>query len=310
MKKIWKRIKEVIRHPSVILLNFDKLGLIRLNDELFIKMQYRLFFNKELNLRNPETFNEKIQWLKLNDRNPRYIELVDKYLAKEEVGKIIGKQYIIPTYGIYDSFDEINFKELPKQFVIKTTHFGGSHGVFIVRDKEKMDLNLIKKGINDTLKRNLYYYSREWPYKNVKPRIIVEKYLSEISSPLTRDYKFYCFNGNPKYLYVSEGLEDHSTGRIDFFDSDFKKAPFGRTDFMHFEGDLSRPKNYEKMLWISKKLSASIPFVRVDLYNIDGKIYFSELTFYPAAGLMEFSPSDWDKKLGDLLILPERRDEK
>lgn len=294
-------------NPQYILMGLDRKKIIRVSDKFYVRCLYREEFDKKLNLKNPQTFNEKLQWLKLYDRNPKYTKMVDKYEVKEYVTKIIGKEYVIPTLGVYDNFDEINFDKLPNQFVIKCTHDSG--GLVICEDKTKLNIEETKNKINECLNKNFYYAFREWPYKNVKPRIIVEEYMKDDDTTTLRDYKFYCFNGEPLYLYISEGLIDHSTARISFFDMDFKVAPFGRSDYAEFDKIPKKPQQFEKMIEISRILSKEIPFLRVDLYEINGKVYFSELTFFPCAGFMPFNPKEWDRKLGDMLNLPKKENE-
>ncbi len=268
-------------------------------ERLYLKHRYKKNFKRKLNFNNPKTFNEKLQWLKLHDRKDIYTTMVDKYEVKKYVAKIIGEEYIIPTYGIYDSFNDINFDKLPNQFVIKCTHDSG--GLVVCRNKNDFNFKESKNKIEQCLKNNFYYNSREWPYKNVKPRVIVEKYMQDANSKELKDYKFYCFNGIPKYLYVSEGLENHETAKIEFFDMDFHTAPFQRTDYKTFDIKPDIPINFEKMKELSLILSKNIPFVRVDFYEINKKVYFGELTFTPCGGFMPFSPDEWDYKLGDML---------
>lgn len=277
-------------------------------DKLFLKLQYRAQMGKPLNLENPKTFNEKLQWLKLYDRKPEYTMMVDKYAVKEYVAGIIGEEYIIPTLGVWDAFDEIDFDSLPNQFVLKCTHDSG--GLVICRNKSKLDIQAAKRKINKALKRNYYYCGREWPYKNVKHRIIAEAYMedSEQTDGL-RDYKFYCFNGTPKFLYISQGLENHNTAKISFLNLDWTKALFCRSDYDQFDVLPHKPQNYNEMLIIAKQLSEDIPFVRVDMYEIQKKIFFSELTFSPCDGMMPFEPKEWDGKIGDLLTLPNYKED-
>lgn len=274
----------------------------KMDDKRYLKFLYLCFLGKKLDIDNPKTFNEKLQWLKLYDRRPEYTTMVDKYEAKKYVSSIIGDEYIIPTLGVYDSFDEIDFDSLPNQFVLKCTHDSG--GLVVCTDKSKLDLKSAKNKINKCLKRNYYYQCREWPYKDIKPRIIVEKYMDNNSNDGLIDYKFYCFDGEVKCLYVSQGLEDHSTARISFLTPDWQFAPYKRIDFKGFETLPQKPKHYDKMLEIAQQLSAGHCFLRVDLYETNNQIYFSELTFSPCAGMMPFDNPKWDKIFGDWLTLP------
>lgn len=257
-------------------------------DSMYIKIYYRMKFHKKLNLKEPKTFNEKIQWLKLNNKNIVYNKMVDKYKVREYIKDKIGEEYLIPLLGVYEKVEDIDFETLPNQFVIKCTHDSG--GLVICRDKTQLDIKSVKKKINKSLRRNYYYYSREWPYKDVKPRIIIEKYMEDKKSKELLDYKFFCFNGQPMFIYISEGLENHETAKISFLDMNFKKEKFKRTDYREFESLPSKPVNFEKMKEISKKLSKGHPFLRVDLYEINNKIYFGELTFSPCGGYIPIDP--------------------
>ena len=297
-----KKIEQILINPIV---GFDFLSNCgfynRMSDAEYLKRKYRLRMKKELSLENPRTFNEKLQWLKINDRKDIYTTMVDKYEAKKYVANIIGGEYIIPTLGIYGKFEEIDFDKLPNQFVIKCTHDSG--GLAIVKDKSKMDLRKIRKKINKSLKRNYYYIGREWPYKNVKPRIIVEKYMEDKNNEFMRDYKIFCFNGKPEIMYLSEGLEDHKTAGISFYDMDMKLTGCRRSDYRPIAYVPEKPKNFEKMKEFSAILSKGIPHLRVDWYEINGKLYFGELTFSTCGGMMPFEDENWDKKLGDLIDL-------
>lgn len=297
-----KKIIEIIKQPTRILC---KLPFI--SDKQCLKWRFKQFMGKELDLDNPKTFNEKIQWLKLYNRKDEYVKMVDKYEAKKYVGEIIGDKHIVPTLAVYDSVDEIDISELPDKFVLKATHDSGS--VIVVKDKNKMDFEAIKSRLSKALKNNFYSIYREWIYKGIKPRIIAEKYMEDENNPDGDiiDYKWYCFNGEVKCLYVSQGLSDHSTASISFFDMEFNQLPFRRRDYKACEEKPKKPKKYDEMIEMAKILSKDIPFLRVDLYEINGEIYFSELTFYPTAGYMPFEPEEWDYKMGEWLKLPNKK---
>lgn len=277
-----------------------------MEDRKYLKIKYKIEMGRKLNIENPRTFNEKIQWLKINDHKEIYTTMVDKFKAKSYVEKKIGKQYIVPTYGVWDRFEDIDFDILPNQFVLKCTHDSG--GLVIVRDKLNFDKKKAKKKIEKSLRNNYYYSCREWPYKNVKPRIIAEKYLkdTQMNKSGLVDFKIFCFNGKAKFLYISQGLENHLTAKISFYDLEFNKMPFKRSDYEGFISDPPKPKNIKKMIQIAEKLAINIPFLRVDLYEVDEQIYFSELTFSPCSGMIPFEPQEWDLKLGDLLELPNK----
>lgn len=290
------------KYPSMILVTLSKRNIIKVSDETFLKILYKFNINKELNLENPQTFNEKLQWLKLNDRKDIYTTMVDKYEVKKYVSDIIGEEYVIPTLGVYDNFNEIDFEKLPDKFVMKCTHDSG--GVVICKDKKELDIKKAKKKINKSLKNNYYYSGREWPYKNVKPRIIIEELLEDESNEDLIDYKFMCFNGKVKCSFVCLNRRSEFGLNVDFYDLEWNKMPFER-HYPNSDITLNRPENYERMIQLAEKLAKNIPFVRVDFYNVKGKIYFGELTFYPGSGFEEFTPYEWDKKLGNMLILPK-----
>lgn len=276
-------------------------------DKTYLKIKFRIKFNRKLNLKQPQTFNEKLQWLKLYDRNSEYTKMVDKYEAKKYVENIIGKEYIIPTLAIYDKFDDIEWDKLPNEFVIKCTHDSG--GLVICKDKTKLDIKSAKKKINKCLHRNFYYLGREWVYKNLKAKILIEKYMGTQDQEELVDYKFFCLNGEPKFLYISEGLENHATAKMSFVDMEYNMEKFHRKDYKTFEKLPAKPINFEKMKKLAKILSKDIPFLRVDFYEIEGKIYFGELTFFPCSGYMPFKPEKYDKILGDMLELPKEKRE-
>ena len=271
-----------------------------LPDKLYIKIYYKAVFKKNLNLEEPKTFNEKLQWLKFNDRNPLYTQLVDKYEVRKFIKEKIGEEYLVPIYGVWDNFEEIDFKKLPDKFVLKCTHDSG--GIVIVKDKSKLDLKKAKKKINQALKRNFFYIGREWPYKSVKPRIMAEMYLEDNTNKELYDYKFMCFNGQVKCLFICSGRNNEEGLHVDFYDIDWNKMPFERK-YKSSSTNFQKPKNYEKMKELAVILSKDIPFVRVDFYEINGKIYFGELTFYPGSGFEKFSPSKYDEILGSWLDL-------
>lgn len=277
------KIKEYIANPRNILYWLDLKRVITLEDKEYLKILYRKVFLKELDLNNPQTFNEKLQWLKLNDRKDVYTTMVDKYEVKKYVSDIIGKEYIIPTLGIYDNFDEIDFNKLPNQFVIKCTHDSG--GVVICKNKEKLDIKETKKKINKSLKNNYYYSGREWPYKNVRPRIIIDEYIEDKIRHELVDYKIYAFNG--KCDYVMACFDRFNGGpKFIYFDRDWNiKKEFSKDGLKYGNNiDLTKPKNLDKMFESAEKLSKGIPFVRVDFYEANGEMYFGELTFYPSSG--------------------------
>lgn len=271
-------------------------------DDEYLKRIFRAYMGYKLDLDHPETFNEKLQWLKLFDRKPIYTSMVDKFDVKKFVAERIGEQFIIPTIGVWDYFDDINFSDLPEQFVLKCTHDSG--GVVICRNKKEIDINAVRKKIEKCLKRNFFYWGREWPYKNVKPRIIAEQYMEDDNSNELTDYKFMCFGGKAKCSFVCTERFTKDGLKVTFFDREWNRMPFER----HYPASkkaIPRPVNYDKMIELAEELSKDIPFVRVDFYETKRLIFFGELTFYPGNGLEEFTPIDWDYRLGNWIKLPK-----
>ena len=298
--KIARFLKEPKRYISKIVYKYFSWFL---SDRQYLEAQFLYTFGYPLNLDSPKTFCEKIQWLKLYDRKPEYTIMVDKYGVKRYVAEKIGDEYIIPTLGIWDKPEDIDWDSLPNQFVLKTTHGGGGNGVIICKDKQLLDRCDTIKQLRKSLGIDLYKEFREWPYKNVPKRIIAEKFMAPEKTIVPKDlldYKFFCFDGEPRFLYVSDS-PSHS---LAFLNTDWTLAGFGRDDYHPLEQLPEKPENLEEMLSIVRKLSAGIPHVRVDLYNIDKHIYFGELTLYTGSGFIPFNPKEYDGKLGDLLTLP------
>lgn len=271
-------------------------------DEWYIQLNYFAHFKRFCDLNDPVTYNEKLNWLKLHDKNPLYTRIVDKYEAKEYVSELVGDDIIIPTLGVWDSFEEVDFDNLPSQFVLKCTH--DSEGLVIVTDKDKLDIAAAKQKIEAAMKQNFYYIGREWPYKNVKPRIIAEKYMEDSTDGELRDYKFFCFDGEPRALFIAS--ERATDVKFDYFDMEFNHLDI-KQKYPNASVPPHKPYNFEKMIELSKVLSAGFPHVRVDFYEVDGKLYFGELTFYHFSGFMPFEPDRWDKIFGDWLVLPKRK---
>lgn len=288
------QIKRILREMSHIL-----------PDKWSICLEYYRFFGRFPDLKNPKTFNEKLQWLKLYDRNPEYTRMVDKYEAKRYAASIIGDEHIVPSYGVWDAFEDIDFDALPNQFVLKCTHDCG--GLVICKDKTKLDLHAARGKIKQALKRNYYWQDREWPYKNVKPRIIAEKYMEDSLSHDLPDYKFFCFHGKVKALFIA--TDRNHTGeetKFDFFDSNFNHLNV-RNGHPNAVITPQKPKNFEKMKQLAEKLSEGIAHVRVDFYEVDGRPYFGELTFFHWSGMVPFDPEEWDLIFGSWLNLPTEK---
>ncbi|MDO4940302.1 MAG: ATP-grasp fold amidoligase family protein [Erysipelotrichaceae bacterium] len=272
-------------------------------DKLYLQLKYFYRFHKFPNLKNPKTYNEKLQWLKLNDRNPIYTTMADKYEAKQYVSKIIGDKYIVPTYGVWDKFEDIDFDKLPNQFVLKCTHDSG--GIVICKDKNKLDISKAKEKINKSLNTNYYYHSREWPYKNIKPRIIVEKYMEDESGALT-DYKFFSFDGETKALYVATDRQSSEETKFDFYDDKFNHLDLVNSHPNSLKEN-KKPKQFEEMISLANKLSKGYPHIRVDFYEVNNEIYFGELTFYHMSGFQPFYPEKWDYTFGEWINLKNEK---
>lgn len=270
-------------------------------DKPFLAMKFYFKTGKKLNLTPPIRFNEKLQWLKLYDKHPEYTQLVDKIEAKKHVASLIGEEYIIPTLAIYDVVDEIDFEKLPNQFVIKCSHDSGS--IVVCKDKNKLDEAEVKRKLAKGLKKNFVSRTREYPYKYVKPRLIAEEYMEDESGYELKDYKFFCFGGEPRLIQLD--FDRFSGHKKNLYTIQWELLPFSFNYSCHPECIFPKPNGLEKMVDIARKLSKGIPFIRVDLYNIKGKIYFGEITFFPASGMGKFQPEEWDYKLGEWLVLPK-----
>ena len=303
MSKIFREVSKIFNNPLRIVLLLDRFHLINLDDESYLKLLYRINFHNNLDFDNCITFNEKLQWLKLFDRDDKYSIMVDKYEVKDYVNKLVNNCNVIPTYGVFEHFDEINFNSLPNQFVIKCTHDSG--GIYIVKDKRYFNITDARKRINYCLSRDFYRLGREWPYKNVKPRIIVEKYMQELDEYSLIDYKIHCFNGEPKVVLVCKERFSKRGMTEDFFTTSWEHINVKRPHHNNSQTIIEKPKQLEIMLDIAKKLSSCIPFIRVDLYIIEEQIYFGELTFFPATGMERFVPESFDYELGKYISLPK-----
>lgn len=279
-----------------------------LPDKLYLSLRYRLKMGRWINWKHPKLFTEKIQWLKVYVRKDEYTMMVDKYAVKQYVGNIIGEDYIIPTLGVWNQAEDIDWNALPNQFVLKTTHGGGSGEVIVCKDKNRIDKFHATSILEKSLKSgDIYRVYREWPYKNVKRRIIAERYVDPMDSAELSDYKFFCFNGEPKYCQVIR--DRHTKETIDFYDMEWNHMPFVGLNPKAQNGNMPVPKpaHLDDMIDICRKLSIHMCFVRIDLYAVKEKVYFGEITFYPASGFGVFTPNNWDEKLGDLISLPITR---
>lgn len=274
-----------------------------LPDKLYLKWIYFLETGTRLNLDNPQRYNEKLQWLKLYDHNPLYTTLVDKYAVKDYVTNQVGSEYIVPCLGVWNNAKDIDWEKLPKQFVLKTNHDSGNNGVFICRDKSKIDKVKWTKCINQSLRRDTSIPGREWPYKNVKRCVFAEQYLEDTTGEL-RDYKFFCFDGVVKYLFIATERQSGGEVKFNYFDADFNDLGIVQHHPMS-DKMIEKPQLFEQMKELAAKLSKGLPEVRVDLYEVNGRIYFGEYTFFHHGGVVPFHPDKWDFIWGEQIHLPE-----
>lgn len=301
IKKIIKLICQpwkIVAHPAL-----RKYGKW-MPDDIYLRCLYRAFLGEKLDIEHPDNYNAKLQWLKLYDRKSSYTEMVDKYAAKEFVAKRIGEEHIIKIYGVWDSFDDIDFDLLPSRFVLKCTH--DSAGLVICKNKSEFNIDAAQKKIKKCLKRNFYYSGREWPYKNIKPRVFAEEYMEDSTLHELRDYKFFTFNGVPKIMHLVSNRQNASEETYgDFFDMDFNHLDL-TMGHANAPDCPQKPQNFEKMKDFAAILAKGTAHLRVDFYEVDGEVYFGELTFYQDSGFANIKPEKWNKTLGDWIILPEK----
>ena len=274
-----------------------------LPDKLYIQLMFFIKMGYMPNFQDPQTFNEKLQWLKLYYRKPEFTMMVDKYAVKDYVASVIGQEYIIPTLGLWDRPEDIEWDKLPSQFVLKTTHGGGNTGVVICKDKSTFDKDNAILRLKLSMKQDIYKTLKEWPYKNVKRRIIAEQYVEPDSKTHDLpDYKFFCFDGEVKALFV--GTERQSGDvKFDYYDSEFNHLDLIQLHPMSGR-NLQKPAAFEEMKKLASKLSKGIPHVRIDLYDVNGKIYCGEITFFHHGGVVPFHPNKWDYVFGGWINLP------
>ena len=270
-----------------------------LSDKVYTKLKYRIVMGRAVNLDDPQTFTEKLNWLKLYDHDPQYIPLVDKWEVMKYVQERIGNQYCVEKYGVWDSFDDIHFDLLPNQFVLKCTHDSGS--TFVCKDKSTMDRQAVKQFAEKCMAYNYYWYNREWPYSQIKPRILAEELLSDVSQSGVTDYKFFCFDGKPQFMFIATGRAEGDT-RFDFFDMEFNWIPV-KQHYPNADVRPQKPECFEQMRDLAEKLSDGLKHVRVDFFQVNGRVYFSELTFNHFGGYERFEPEDYDAKFGAYLNL-------
>lgn len=276
-----------------------------LSDEFFLKLKFYSCIGKRLNLENPKTYNEKLQWLKLYNRKPEYTMMVDKYLVREYVKEKLGEEYLIPMLGVWDCPDEIDFDALPDKFVLKCNHNSG-RGMYICKDKSKMDVEKVRAGLEDGLRQDYFMQSREWPYKNVKRKIVAEQFMEDKKTAELRDYKFFVFDGEVKALFIATDRQTPGVEtKFDFFDENFNHLPI-INEHPNAEIMPEKPLQFEEMKRLASILGDGMPHVRIDFYEVNGRIYFGEITFFQNSGLVPVEPPEWDKRLGDWIKLPNK----
>lgn len=296
LAKLIKNLYVVFRLPKL------QQRMRLLPDAVYLKLVYRARIGRPLNLNSPKGFNEKLQWLKLYDRNPLYTKLVDKAEVKPWVAERIGWEHVVPTLGVWDSFDDIDFGALPERFVLKCTHDSG--GLAICRDLSTFDMAAARRKIERSLANNYFWSGREWPYKDVRPRIIAEEYLDPAGEQVgLTDYKVMCFGGQARCEFTCTGRADGNL-HVDFFDTEWNHMPFTR-HYPNADVPPEAPERLKDMVAMAERLSEGMPFVRVDFYEVAGQYYFGEMTFYPGSGMEEFDPERWDEELGSWIELPE-----
>lgn len=290
-------IERVMADPIYVPFKVAQIVPWAIPDGLYLKLYYRYVLKRWPNLESPQTFTEKLQWLKLHDHNPLYTKLVDKVVVKEHVRHVLGEGYCFRTLGVWDDARDIDFTKLPDKFVLKCNHFGGG-AVFICKDRQKFDISEVQRKLNRQLHKSMYLQTREWPYRNVRRKVFAEEYMEDEFGEL-RDYKFYCINGEPKMVVV---VTDRFDGHyFTNFDADFNELEEVHRGSSKSPTVISRPENFEEMKTVARKLASGLRFVRIDLYNVKSRIYFGEYTFYPVSGHDDQSSEAWDICFGKLL---------
>ena len=270
-------------------------------DKTMLRVEFLIKLRKWLNLKNPKTFNEKLQWLKLYNRKDIHTAMVDKIAAKDFVNDVIGEKYVVKTLGVWSCFDDIDFDALPDRFVLKCNHDSGS--VLLCRDKATFDKDRARDVLTRALQHNAYYFGREWPYKNVKPQIFAEEFLQDHEFDFLPVYKILCFNGEPKIIQTIQN-DKQPNETVDYVDTEWNRLNI-RQDYPNSDNVIAKPDQLDEMLQLAKKLSAKESFLRVDFYVVNEKVYFSEFTFFSDSGFGEFYPESWDTVLGDWITLPK-----
>lgn len=303
-EKLWAACNYYLFHPAAVVARWVVALPVskKLDDETFLKLRYRGRFLKKLDLNNPKTYNEKLQWLKLYDRKPEYTTMVDKYAMKDWVASRIGPGYTIANYGVWDNPEEIDFDSLPDRFVLKGTHDSGSF--IICKDKSQFDRASAIARLSKSMLSDQYIYNREWPYKNVPHRVLAEEFIVDESGYELKDYKFFCFDGKPYMMFIASGRTKGAT-TFDYYDMGFNHLDITQSHPNAAHG-YDKPEAFEQMKELAAKLSAGIPQLRVDFYYVNGKVLVGELTFFHYGGFVPFHPDKWDAILGDMIQLPAK----
>lgn len=298
VRRFFRKTNTFVKRPRVLMVKLIQYFSPFLSDEIYLKLLFYWQVGYKLDLKNPQTFNEKLNWMKLYYQNPMLPVLCDKFEVKEYVGERIGLEHVVPNYGVWDNFDQIDFDKLPSAFVLKTTHDQG--GVVVCTEKSNFEIEKARQKLNKHMRSNLYLKFRERPYRNVKPRIIAEQLLIGGESGL-RDYKFFCFNGEVKLMYIAT---ERSKGKpkFDFYDVNFNHLDI-KQSYPQSDKILERPENFDVMISLASKLSKGFPQVRVDFYDVNGQVFFGEFTFFHHGGVQAFHPVDWDYELGRYIDL-------
>lgn len=300
---IFRKINTFLRNPWTLGQKFMEWTWWLWSDTTYLRLHYFFNMRKTLPLKNPNTYNEKLQWLKLYDRNPLYTKLVDKYEVKRYVSERIGQEYVAKVLAKWDRVEEVSFESLPKSFVLKTTHGGGNNGVIIVKDKQAMDIDKVRADLAKSMEYDLYRLSKEWPYKNVERRIFAEEYIEDTETCELRDYKFFCFDGVVKAMFVATERQTREEPFFNFFDEDYNSLDV-KQGHPRAEIPPVKPALFEQMKQVAETLSKGLTHVRIDLYQANDKIYFGEFTFYHFGGVVPFEPSSWDARFGSWLKIP------
>ena len=300
-----EKIKDNLKNPHWFFMTLGGKYLRWMSDKAYLSFFYRVFWHKKINWEDPQLFTEKLLWLKLYNQRPEYTDMVDKYEVKRIVSEKVGSEYVIPCLGVWERFEDIDFSKLPDQFILKCTHDSG--GFVICKDKASFDYKAAKKRITKRLKGNFYWKGREWPYKNVHPRIIAEPYIDSLGKQDSVEYKLTCFDGVAKLITVCQGIAHSALSERtnDHYDRDLNRLSW-YAYYKNPEEPFTFSNEIYKIIELAEKLSKGIPQVRIDFYLVDGQIYFGEMTFFTWGGFIKFNPKDQDRIMGEWIVLPPK----